>query len=48
MNTNNIESSIKKAPVSNLRECLNYYTKDKLFDLAKEHDDYISKANRKA
>lgn len=48
LRTLNIDHSIKKAPVSTLRECLNFYTKDKLFDLAKEHEDYISKANKKA
>ncbi len=44
----NIKNSIKKEPVNGLKESLNFYTKDKIFDLAKDHDDHISKSNLKA
>lgn len=44
----NIEFSIKKAPKFTLKECLNFYTKDKLFELGNEHRTYMSKAKKKA
>jgi hypothetical protein len=44
----NMDFSIKKAPKYRLKECLNFYTKDKIFDLANEHREYISKSKKKA
>jgi hypothetical protein len=34
--------SIKRAPSYNLRECLSFYTKQQLVDIAYEHGEYIS------
>lgn len=37
-----IVNSIKKEPSYNLRECLSFYTKQQLIDIAYEHGEYIS------
>lgn len=40
--------SIKKAPSYKLRECLSYYTKQQLVDIAFEHGEYISMSKVKS
>lgn len=37
-----IDLSIKKEPVDTLTECLNYYTKAKLFELGEEQEESVS------
>lgn len=44
----NIEFSIKSPPVYNLKECLNFYTKDRLYELGYEHGIRISKGKKKS
>lgn len=43
-----VEYSIKKPPMYNLRDCLSYYTKDVLINIAYHHGSHISTARRKA